>query len=94
MSRMNKIMNFLFFSCQHATELVEKKEIVSLTLIEKIRFRTHLTMCSACRSYERQSALLEEMFGRAISWYIPKNEDEKLDASSKAKILDELRKVR
>lgn len=50
-------------------------------------------MCNACRSFERQSALLEKMFERVIDKTLSRNEPVELDKSSKAKILEELKKV-
>lgn len=91
MGMINKIMNKLFFSCQHATELVEKKNIVPLSLLEKIRFNAHMMICSACRSYQRQSVLLEKMFHR-LNDTMPLEENvPKMDATSKTTVLDKLR---
>lgn len=86
-----KLMNWLFFSCQHATEFVEKREFVSLSLMEKIRFKGHVTMCKACRSYERQSALLEKMIHYITNLSISKQETLKMDDIIKAKILVKLK---
>lgn len=90
---MMKILNTIFHSCKDITVLVEKKEVVGLTLLEKLRYKGHLLMCSACRSFERQSALLEKMFERVIDKTLSRNEPVELDKSSKAKILEELKKV-
>ena len=89
-----KLMNWLFFSCQHATELVEKREFVSLSLLEKIRFKCHTLLCTACRSYEKQSVLIEKMVHRMTNSSISKQETPKMDAAARAKILEKLKEAK
>lgn len=55
-----KIMHFLFLSCLKATELIEKKFHFKLTLTEKIQLEIHKMMCDACKTYEKQSEIIEE----------------------------------
>ncbi|MFT6795609.1 MAG: hypothetical protein ACJART_000744 [Maribacter sp.] len=88
---MKKIMNWLLFSCQHATELVEKQEFVSLSLMEKIRFKGHTLVCAACRSYENQSVLIEKMLHDMTNSSITKQETAKMDVTSKSRILKKLK---
>ena len=56
----NKIMHFLFLSCLKATELIEKKFHFKLTFTEKIQLEMHKMMCDACKTYEKQSGIIEE----------------------------------
>ncbi|WP_153631414.1 hypothetical protein [Prolixibacter sp. SD074] len=56
----NKIMHFLFLSCLKATELIEKKLQVRLTMREKMQLEMHKMMCDACTMYEKQSEFIEE----------------------------------
>jgi len=58
---MKKLMRFLFLSCLKATELIEKKLHVKLSAKEKIRLTLHKSMCSACRLYDKQSLILDEV---------------------------------
>lgn len=58
----HKIMHFLFLSCLKATELIEKKFNLKLSFKEKIQLELHKMMCDACRTYEKQSRILEESF--------------------------------
>lgn len=53
-------MHFLFLSCLKATELIEKKFHVKLSFGERIQFELHKMMCDACKTYEKQSIVLEE----------------------------------
>jgi len=58
---MKKLMRFLFLSCLKATKLIEKKLHVKLSAKEKIRLTLHKSMCSACRLYDKQSLILDEV---------------------------------
>lgn len=56
------MMKRLMLSCQAATELMEKKLRDELSRTEEIKLRMHSLMCAACRRYERQSQLIEQLF--------------------------------
>lgn len=60
---LRKYMNPFFLSCKKATLLIEKKELLSLTPVERIQLNLHTSMCVACRTYEKQSITI----GHAIS---------------------------
>lgn len=87
-------MNWLLFSCQQATELVEKREFVSLSLIESIRFKAHILVCSACRSYKKQSDLIGKMVHRMANSAISEQKALKMDTTAKAKIVQKLKEVK
>ena len=53
-------MHFLFLSCLKATELIEKKFHFKLSFTEKIQLELHKMMCDACKTYEKQSGIIEE----------------------------------
>lgn len=55
----NKIMHFLFLSCLKATELIEKRFHFKLSFTEKIQLELHKMMCDACKTYEKQSEIIE-----------------------------------
>lgn len=54
-------MGFLKLSCKKATEMVEQNKIVSLTLLDKVKLKLHLSVCNACRNYQKQSALINQV---------------------------------
>ncbi|MDJ1496260.1 hypothetical protein QNI19_25200 [Cytophagaceae bacterium DM2B3-1] len=49
------------YNCRKATFLIEKKQLASLTLREKLELRIHLAGCSICRTFEKQSILINRM---------------------------------
>lgn len=87
---LKKVMNNLILSCKTATELVEKKQVVGLSFFERIRVSSHLFVCKACRSYEKQSLMMEKAIKRMTGSI--KTEGYKLDDKAKKKILESLKK--
>ncbi|MDN3669042.1 hypothetical protein QWY93_06860 [Echinicola jeungdonensis] len=65
--KMKKILTPIFLPCIKATGLIEKKEIVSLTNLEKIRLKFHLSMCNACSAYQNQSKIINKTIQ---SWFV------------------------
>lgn len=49
----------MLISCRRATELVELRSAAPLSLTDRARLEMHLRICTACRRYSRQSALLD-----------------------------------
>jgi hypothetical protein len=62
MSKLRKIA----YDCRKATLLIEKRQLTKLTLQERAELTIHLTRCSVCRLYQRQSvainALIKQLF--------------------------------
>lgn len=52
-------------SCIKATELVEKKTLVRLSLVENVKLKLHMSMCKACRLYLQQSSLVNKFANKA-----------------------------
>ncbi|MBC7587994.1 MAG: zf-HC2 domain-containing protein [Chitinophagaceae bacterium] len=52
---MKKLLNI---TCAIATLLVSKKEDGKLSFLEKIQLRLHLSICSFCRLFAKQSFLI------------------------------------
>jgi anti-sigma factor ChrR (cupin superfamily) len=65
---MRKVFHYLFFPCNHATLLLEKRDDVSLSLKDRIQLAVHLRMCKACATYEKQRNVIHQallnMFGK------------------------------
>ena len=47
------------YSCKKATEMVEKKNVVGLNFSENLKLKLHLSICKACKSYQKQSVLID-----------------------------------
>lgn len=50
----------LFLSCLKATELIEKKMHVRISLSKRMQLSAHKMMCDACTNYEKQSLIIEK----------------------------------
>lgn len=48
------------YSCKKASEMVEKRRLFGLSFLEHLKLKWHLTACKACKSYEKQSELLDQ----------------------------------
>jgi len=57
MNNLKKIIH----NCKQATFLIEKKSFGKLSFREMIELRIHLTGCSFCRIYNKQSAVINTM---------------------------------
>lgn len=57
---MKKLMHILFLSCLRASELIEKKFHIKLSVRERIQLRLHKMMCSACTLYDKQSTIIDK----------------------------------
>ena len=49
------------YNCKKATFLIEKKQIDSITIREKLELKIHLAGCSVCRIFEQQSIVINRM---------------------------------
>ena len=57
MSYLKKII----YNCKQATFLIEKKELNKISFREAIELRIHLSGCSFCRLYKKQSPIINDM---------------------------------
>lgn len=75
------------YSCKKASEMVEKKKLFGLSFIGRLKLKWHLSACGACKAYEKQSELIDQVISK-------NNSPEKitLSASSKEQIIDSLKK--
>jgi hypothetical protein len=82
----NKIMHFLFLSCLKATELIEKKFHFKLSFSESIQLKLHKLMCDACKTYEKQSGIIEEGIKTHHYKHSQKNDSEQLKKKIQVKL--------
>lgn len=68
-------------SCKQATELVEKRENFGLSKLENLKLKFHLSMCSSCSKYSKQSILLD----RALSSAFKNDLDDNVKFTDEAK---------
>ena len=55
----------MIFSCKEATLRIEKKiSAQRLNLIEKIQLNAHLSMCKACKIYEKKVVIIDQSMVR------------------------------
>lgn len=69
------------YNCKQATFLIEKKQLATLTIREKLELKIHLAGCSVCRTFQKQSILINQMVKDLFHSSQPK--EIKLDESFK-----------
>jgi hypothetical protein len=74
------MMKYLMLNCSEATMLMAKKEEDKLSLKGRIQLAMHVSMCSLCRKFEKQSHLIGEESKHVHS-------GEKLSADVKGRII-------
>jgi hypothetical protein len=52
--------NHLKISCCKASELIEKKNISTLSFYESIQLKIHGILCAGCKAYQKHSRILED----------------------------------
>jgi len=58
------LMNKLMLSCLKATELMERKQLRPLSFMENMQLHLHTTVCSGCRNYLKQTALINKLLDK------------------------------
>lgn len=74
-------------SCKKSSLLIEKRLFSGLNLIEKIQLSVHVSMCDACKNYEKQSAELDKSLKNHVHNQQPTATETKLSEETKASIL-------
>lgn len=80
-------INFFQMNCRQATLLVERKLTHGLPFWQQWRLSWHQRLCSVCKTYEQQSALIDEALAAT------KKAVYKLSDEQKAAILKRLKEI-
>jgi hypothetical protein len=52
----------LLLHCKKATEMVEQNDFVKLSFMQNVQLKFHLAICSACKTYYKQSMVINQFF--------------------------------
>ena len=58
--------NIWTLSCKKASELIDKKAVVKLSLRENMMLDIHISVCDICKQYEKQSRIIDEILNRHL----------------------------
>jgi hypothetical protein len=64
---MKSLMSALLYPCRKATELIEKRRIVTLHPLESLRLRAHISMCNSCARYVTESDAMDKALNKLTS---------------------------
>lgn len=78
------------YNCKQATFLIEKKQLATLTLREKLELKIHLAGCSVCRTFQQQSIVINQMVKGLFHSSQP--EEIKLDETFKNELQERIEK--
>ena len=76
------------YNCRHATYLIEKRQHTALTLKERLHLVIHLSGCSVCRLFQRQSRMISRLM-RGL-FHAASVEDRKLDDDFKREMQEKI----
>jgi hypothetical protein len=54
-------------SCVKATEFMEQRELMPLNLMQKMQLKMHNAVCSGCRNYQKQTALINKLLNKTFN---------------------------
>ncbi len=57
------------YNCKQATYLIEKKQFGEISLKERLQLKYHLTGCSVCRIYQKQSIYITAVLQRKYAQF-------------------------
>ena len=77
------------YNCRKATFLIEKKQLETLTLREKLELKIHLAGCSICRTFQQQSIMINQMVKDMFSSSQP--QEIKLDETFKNELQERIK---
>lgn len=74
-------------NCEKATYIIEKRKLTVISPREDIELKIHLSGCEACRIFQRQSNLIDQValtiFNRPINEELTLNEQYKKDLQAR-----------
>ena len=82
------IIKKIQYNCREATYLIEKKQHVRLSIKERVHLLIHLSGCSVCRLFQRQSRMINRMLKGMFSDTAA--EERKLDEDVKREMQDKI----
>jgi len=78
------LLHTLLLACKEATFLIEKKQAAKISLFKEVQLKAHLHICDACKLYEKQSKVMEDLLGKIAHRKI----EMQLDETVKQKIIE------
>ena len=87
---MDKLMHTLMLSCRKASELIDKKSVVRLSLRENIQLHLHTSMCAGCKAYQKQSKVLDDLLQKHLRSNDPDDVPQVINNDLKQEIISKL----
>ncbi len=88
MERLKKYSKLLMFSCKRTSELINKKEVSTLTFKEELILLYHHSICEACQHYKIQSKKIDTAF---LDLFVKTDHKVKLSTEKKENIISKIK---
>lgn len=63
---LKRTIHFLLLSCSETTLLIERNHADKLPMIQKLRFKGHLSICKWCSAYEKKFNVLDALLSNNL----------------------------
>jgi hypothetical protein len=80
------LKHLVLITCKKATYLISKNEEHRLSLLEWVKLQFHLSICSLCKLFQKQTKLIGENAKHSHEYV-----QLKLSDTTKAKIIDQMK---
>jgi hypothetical protein len=87
---MKKAIHVILLSCKKATELIDKKLVVGLSVKENLQLHLHTAICDSCKTYQKQSKLIDQLLVKFLSDNAESNTTRLENKELKEKIISKL----
>jgi hypothetical protein len=77
----------ILFNCKRATYLIEKRQLENITLMETCGVELHLKGCSMCKTYMKQSVLINDWIRKV---FVINDSDLRLEDKFKKELQDRI----
>lgn len=81
----------MLLSCKKASELIDKKPIIKLSLRESLMLHIHTSVCDACKQYEKQSRVLDTILKEHLQKNNPEQVPQVVNNELKDKVFTRLK---
>jgi hypothetical protein len=83
MEKIKKYLPILMFSCKKTSELINKREVMPLSINERFVLFYHNIICKTCNVYKKQSTIMENILSKSFE----NKENVKLSQEKKESII-------
>jgi hypothetical protein len=85
-----RLKHMLLYSCKKASELIDKKSFIRLSVKEKVMLLIHTSICDGCKQYNQQSKIIDNILKGHLQNSNPEQVPKFINPELKTKIFSRL----